>query len=299
MTDIFGAIQNLQKMIVQQNDEVRMLSRKVDLMDSSQHHSKDPLNRNFGGAIPMQSFKTPKKDLSKIAPPFSSGSGQRQDLFLSPTSVGIQGSHTMPSSRSDSKNYPMGNAFLNNYNTTTSAMQADMAGSLDPRDEEIRLLREMISKIPGAPEPIEKVSDTLYAETPFSDDIAGMELPDNFKVPNMKLYDGKDDPRQHVAHYRQRMMYKPIPKQFKEACICKGFSSSLKGPALDWYVNLPSGSVNSFADLITKFNTQFATSRKLEKKTSDLFRVIKRHGETLKEFLIRFNVELLQVNNPD
>ena len=102
-------------------------------MDSSQQHNKGPVNRNVGGMIPVQNFETPRQDYSRVAPPFSSGSDQMQGMFFCPTSGGIQGSSSMPSSRFGPMNYSMGNTFLNNYNATTSAMNANMSGHWDPR----------------------------------------------------------------------------------------------------------------------------------------------------------------------
>ena len=163
--------------------------------------------------------------------------------------------------------------------------------------EEIRKLREMISKIPGTPEPIEKVSEIFYAETPFTDEISSIALPDNFKVPNMNMYDGSTDPRDHIAHFKQRMMCKPIPKHSKEACMCKAFGASLTGSALEWYINLPSCSVNSFADLVTKFNTQFGTSRKMEKRSGDLYNVVQNKDESLRDYLYRFNSEMISIKD--
>ncbi|KAF3497496.1 hypothetical protein DY000_02052896 [Brassica cretica] len=57
--------------------------------------------------------------------------------------------------------------------------------------------------------------------------------------------------------------------------MCKGFSSTLTGPALQWYINLPSRSISSFATLSDKFMEQFASSRDLEKTSDRLYEILR------------------------
>ena len=89
--------------------------------------------------------------------------------------------------------------------------------------------------------------------------------------PSIKAYDGTTDPDDHVAQYKKRMLAVAFPKESRDATMCKGFGSTLTRPALQWYINLPSRSIASFAILSDKFVEQFASSRDLE-KTSDSFR---------------------------
>ncbi|XP_031256352.1 uncharacterized protein LOC116114346 [Pistacia vera] len=77
--------------------------------------------------------------------------------------------------------------------------------------------------------------------------------------------------------------------------MCKSFCSSLSGPTLQWYTNLPNGSINSFAQLTDTFVEQFASSKKLEKLLVDLYRVYQRRGEPLREYVSRFNKEKISI----
>ncbi|KAF3543829.1 hypothetical protein DY000_02007589 [Brassica cretica] len=74
-------------------------------------------------------------------------------------------------------------------------------------------------------------------------------MPRKFSFPSIKAYDGTTDPDDHVAQYRQRMLIVELPKGSREATTCKGFGSTMTGPALQWYINLPSRSIASFAVL--------------------------------------------------
>ncbi|KAF2559141.1 hypothetical protein F2Q68_00016751 [Brassica cretica] len=75
------------------------------------------------------------------------------------------------------------------------------------------------------------------------DEITLIEMPRKFSFPSIKAYDGTTNPDDHVAQYRQRMLAVALPKESREATMCKGFGSTLTGPALKWYINLPSRSI--------------------------------------------------------
>ena len=44
-----------------------------------------------------------------------------------------------------------------------------------------------------------------------------------------------------------------IPREQREACMCKRFGSNFQGPALQWYTNLANNSISSFAQLTETF----------------------------------------------
>ncbi|KAF3497305.1 hypothetical protein DY000_02053187 [Brassica cretica] len=71
--------------------------------------------------------------------------------------------------------------------------------------------------------------------------------------------------------------------------MCKGFGSTLTGPALQWYINLPSRSMASFAVLSDKFVEQFVSSRDLEKTSDDLYEILQHRVEPLRGYIARFN----------
>ncbi|XP_057246818.1 uncharacterized protein LOC104908818 [Beta vulgaris subsp. vulgaris] len=169
----------------------------------------------------------------------------------------------------------------------------------DPIQQRLQQLEDMIARIPGVPRPMEKATPNSYADSPFADPIALIEVPKRFSVPSMKLYDGTADPNDHVAQYKQRMITILIPKNMREACMCKGFGSTLTGPALQWFINLNNGTISSFAQLVNAFNMQFASSRKMEKQASDLHRIMQKSDESLKEFVNRFNREKVSIPNCD
>ncbi|XP_062094064.1 uncharacterized protein LOC133800109 [Humulus lupulus] len=109
-------------------------------------------------------------------------------------------------------------------------------------------MEALIQRIPGMPAPIKKSAASCYADSPFVDDIALVEMPKKFNFPNMKMFDGTSDPDDHIAQYRQRMF-------------------------------------------------TFASSRKLEKSAEDLYIIVQRRGEPLREYVGRFNKEKVSITH--
>ena len=103
----------------------------------------------------------------------------------------------------------------------------------------------MVSSVPGIVQPIPEVSSACHRVSRFAPPICDVEIPKRFQTPSMKLYDGSTDPEEHVDQYRERMEINPIPTNLKEACLCKGFGSTLTGPALKWFLSVPPYSITS------------------------------------------------------
>lgn len=60
------------------------------------------------------------------------------------------------------------------------------------------------------PQQFEKTTPTVHSECPFCKDIAKVLIPKQFVVAEMRLYDGTDDPYDHVAAYKGAMMTVPL-----------------------------------------------------------------------------------------
>ncbi|XP_074314018.1 uncharacterized protein LOC141649223 [Silene latifolia] len=192
------------------------------------------------------------------------------------------------------------NIDFSNFGTPTPSKT--IAGDLDSDSEETpneEKHHEKFEKIPGIPTSIEEANPESYADSAFVDEIAKIDLPKKLVVQSMWTYDGTADPQNHVAYYKQRMLAASIPSELRQVCMCKGFGTTLNRPALQWYINLPNGSIKSFADMINLFNHQFASSMELEKRSSDMYRIKQKPGETIRPFLTRFNKEKVSIPRCD
>ncbi|KAJ9539491.1 hypothetical protein OSB04_032224 [Centaurea solstitialis] len=148
--------------------------------------------------------------------------------------------------------------------------------------------------------PVEVEPKTGFQASPYVDEITLMDIPKKYNIPTFTTkYSGITDPVEHVAQYKQLMWTASIPSQYQEACMCKSFGSTLTGAALQWLINLKPKSIKSFAELVNQFTRQFASSRKMEKQTSDLYYVVQKTGETIRDYFNRFNAEMIEVKNCD
>jgi Retrotransposon gag protein len=209
-----------------------------------------------------------------------------------PGSCGYGPSQRIPTSQQGGNLYQT-TSFTPNYDPLQNA-------GIDPvLAKELQKIKDMISSVPGIVKPIKEVPDGSHKTSRFAPPICFAEIPKRFTIPSMKLYDGSTDPEEHVAQYRERMEINPIPEHLKEACLCKGFGSTLTGSALKWLLSLPPYSISSFSQLINMFNGQFSCSRTFEKSTSDLYRVTQSSNETLRDFITKFTKESLEIPNLD
>ena len=83
-------------------------------------------------------------------------------------------------------------------------------------------MEAMIQRILGVLAPIKKSLPQSYADSPFVDSNALIEMPRKFTFSNMKLFDGTSDPDDHITSYKQRMFAAAIPHDLSKATCVKG-----------------------------------------------------------------------------
>ncbi|XP_051117866.1 uncharacterized protein LOC127242389 [Andrographis paniculata] len=97
----------------------------------------------------------------------------------------------------------------------------------------------------------------MYAK-PYTSRIDALKMPLGYQPPKFQQFDGKGNPKQHVAH-------------FMETCnnagtygdlLVKQFVRSLKGNAFDWYIDLEAGSIDSWEQLEYEFLNRFYSTKR-------------------------------------
>ncbi|KAK4382298.1 hypothetical protein Sango_2885700 [Sesamum angolense] len=92
---------------------------------------------------------------------------------------------------------------------------------------------------------------------PYTPRIDSWKMPMGYQPPKFQQFDGKGNPKQHVAH-------------FVETCnnartygdhLVKQFVRSLKGNAFDWYTDLEAGLINGWEHLEQEFLNRFYNTR--------------------------------------
>ena len=85
---------------------------------------------------------------------------------------------------------------------------------------------------------------------------------------------------------------------YSNEMICKAFSATLKGLVRTWFRKLTLRTIDLFGDLSRLFVTNFMSFRVGKKNASHLFTVHQKEGESLKDYIKRFNQAVLEVENP-
>jgi len=82
-----------------------------------------------------------------------------------------------------------------------------------------------------------------------------------------------------------------------DAVLCRVFPTSLKRATLSWFTKLSPNSIDNFATLVMKFETQFATIRPHHLTSIALVGIRQEKGELLRTFVDRFNKVAMSIRN--
>jgi len=170
-------------------------------------------------------------------------------------------------------------------------MQTDLAASQARNDELHRANEELHHGWHDVDEP-EAASPPREFTTPFSQAILETAIPNTFTGPKV-TFTGMEDPEAHLTAFHTQMML----VGGSDAVRCKLFMSTLTGMAMDWFISLLEGHITSFAQLSRLFREQYLANRAPAPVSYDLFDEKQFQGETLKEYISRFEAQVVMVGN--
>ena len=159
----------------------------------------------------------------------------------------------------------------------------------DLDDWKAQILEKMTKKMGGYsrftnPQDLAMMATRGVNKSPFTEWIIEEPKLKDFVVLNFKQFDGKSDPIDHTFNFQQKM----ASETRNDAILCKVFSTTLIGPALAWFRQLPEKSVDIFEDLCTQFVKQCNSNRQQQKMMADLHRLVQNEEETPQWYLARF-----------
>ncbi|XP_043705242.1 uncharacterized protein LOC122655065 [Telopea speciosissima] len=129
----------------------------------------------------------------------------------------------------------------------------------------------------------------------FTDEIRSEPLQKGFKMPTIEQYEGMTDPEDHLETFKALMFFQDA----SDAIMCRAFPSTLKGVTRQWFSFLEPHSLANFVDLGRAFLAHFMSSRVHKKIAANILAIKQRTNESIRDFLIRFNKEALEVRNLD
>ncbi|GKV13325.1 hypothetical protein SLEP1_g24352 [Rubroshorea leprosula] len=153
-------------------------------------------------------------------------------------------------------------------------------------------LEKLVAEQRDAPPPHHATDSIPH---PLNTNITLEPYPAGFKIPQLETYDRTKDPDDHLHAFYSYMQ----AQNAFDALMCKIFPSTLRGNAQTWYYSLPLRSISSYTEMASAFATKFSSRRLIKKTTSELMQIKQRDGESLKNYMSRFNDAILEVSSFD
>jgi hypothetical protein len=140
----------------------------------------------------------------------------------------------------------------------------------------------------------ENIPDFGYIDNPFTPWIMSHTLPHGFQfTKQLKEYDETKDPTLHVSTFERAMYFQGV----NEAIVCRAFPLMLSEAASRWFSGLPPQSISNWKTLNHKFILHFTSSKRQFKFEFHLETVKQGKDESLRDYITRFNNEVLEVRN--
>ncbi|XP_052172121.1 uncharacterized protein LOC127788039 [Diospyros lotus] len=133
----------------------------------------------------------------------------------------------------------------------------------------------------------------IVSNQPLSREIIAIIPSEHLRIPAIKPYGGTTDPADHLSLFASHMMVQAAP----DAMWYRVFPATLEGHARAWYSSLTHRSIANFGQLRNKFLAHFAPLRRHQRSTMTLVNLKQNQWESLTDFVARFNMEALSIEN--
>ncbi|KAM2698306.1 hypothetical protein EV1_037327 [Malus domestica] len=121
----------------------------------------------------------------------------------------------------------------------------------------IQQLQEMITNTIKAQYEGSSNTSRLYSKL-YSKKIDALRMPMGYQPSKFMQFDGKGNPKQHVAHFVETCNNAGIEGDY----LVKQFVRSLKGNAFEWYTDLKPESINNWEQLEREFLNRFYSTHR-------------------------------------
>ena len=132
-------------------------------------------------------------------------------------------------------------------------------------------------------------------DSPFIASILECPLPHKFGLPQLEVYNGTKDLLNHIGAFKTILNLQQTPDEV----ICRSFPATLRGAARLWFNKLPTTSIVNFKQLSDSFVRHFIRGQRHKRPTFYLLTMKQQEGETLREFVKRFNKVMLEIDEAD
>ncbi|XP_075663048.1 uncharacterized protein LOC142632553 [Castanea sativa] len=129
-------------------------------------------------------------------------------------------------------------------------------------------------------------------DLPFTTSVLECPLPPKFHLSQLEVYDGTKDPLDHIRAFKAILNLQQTPYKV----ICRTFLAILRRAAKVWFSKLPATSIANFNQLSDSFVCHFIRGQCHKRLTSYLLTIKQQEGETLREYVKRFNKAVLEID---
>ncbi|CAA0819849.1 Unknown protein, partial [Striga hermonthica] len=152
--------------------------------------------------------------------------------------------------------------------------ESSYGGGRPTHDREMERMAEQLRQLQAK---VDGRAERRARGHPFSADILAAPLPNNYKDTNL-VFDGTSDPSRHVRTFENMA----VLHGYTDPVSCRAFLSTLRGGALDWFQQLPPGSIVDFEDFVEKLTNQYSSAVAQEKTYLTLMAMRQGEKESLR-----------------
>ena len=127
------------------------------------------------------------------------------------------------------------------------------------------------------------------SDSPFLEEIISHCFSKKFMIRRF----GATDLIQHLRAYQVKVAV----HSYDDYLMCRVFSSSVNGLALEWFYSLSSRSLRSFKEISDAFFNQYTLRQEFKKNNNHLLTIKMKSGETFKHYIDYFQNHMVIVYN--
>ena len=132
-------------------------------------------------------------------------------------------------------------------------------------------------------------------DSPFITEVLNPPFPPKFHLPQLESYDDSKDPLDHIESFKMLMLLQMTPDEVMR----RAFPTTLKGASMVWFNKITLGTIADFEQLSKGFVRHFIGGQRHKKPTGHLLKIQQVEGESLRQYVTRFNKELLHVDEAE
>ena len=117
-------------------------------------------------------------------------------------------------------------------------------------------------------------------ESPFTAAVLECPVPSKFLLPQLKPFEGLKDPQDHLNTFKTTLGLQQPPDEI----LCRFFPTTLKGAAREWFIKLPTSSMDNFEQLSNAFLCHFIGGQRPKRPADHLLTIRQGERETLRSY---------------